>query len=235
MTVAVMQPYFLPYLGYFQLIKAVDKFVLFDDVNYINRGWVNRNNFLMNGQAFLVSVPLSGVSQNKKINEILLSDDPKWRGKLLKTIETCYRKTPHFNSAFPLLESVLLDASITGIASLNLRLIKEIVYYLKFETEIIPSSSEFNNVELKAEERILDICRQLKADVYINPIGGADLYNKSHFLKENIELKFLQLGEVVYSQKNSNGDFIPYLSTLDALMNIGKEDLNKLLMKFTLI
>ena len=94
MRLAIMQPYFMPYIGYLQLMNAVDKFVLYDDVNYINKGWINRNRILVNGQAYLFTIPLKEASQNRLINEIYLSNDPKWKGKLLKTIEQGYKKAP---------------------------------------------------------------------------------------------------------------------------------------------
>lgn len=107
MKLAIMQPYFLPYIGYFQLINAVDTFVLLDDVNYINKGWINRNQLLLNGKAHLFTLPLQKASQNKLINQLELSNETKWKDKLLKTIETAYKKAPQFHLVFPLISQIL--------------------------------------------------------------------------------------------------------------------------------
>src|SRR5664280_1221353 len=106
MKLGIMQPYLFPFIGYFQLINAVDKFIIFDDVNYINKGWINRNRILLNGKEFLFSIPLENASQNKLINEINLFDNFRWKGKLLKTINAAYKKAPMFNEVYPILEKI---------------------------------------------------------------------------------------------------------------------------------
>ena len=108
-SVAIMQPYFLPYLGYFQLIHASDLFVCFDDVNYIKKGWINRNQILVNGKPHLFTIPLLGASQNKKINQIELDDFSKWRANFLKMIQFNYAKCSQYEHVFPWLENVLID------------------------------------------------------------------------------------------------------------------------------
>ena len=102
-TIAVMQPYFFPYIGYFQLINSVDKFIIYDDVNFINRGWVNRNNLLSNGNKLLVTVPLKKSSQNKLINEVEISYEVDWKGKFIKVFESLYKKSPYFNEVIELI------------------------------------------------------------------------------------------------------------------------------------
>ncbi len=220
MTLAIMQPYFLPYVGYMQLMKAVDTFVLYDDVAFINRGWINRNRLLINGQEYLFTVPLKDASQNKRINEVHLADDPKWRSKLLKTIEQGYRKAPHYGTVMPLTEKIVNFAT-DSIANLVHMSLAELNQYLGLTTRLIPSSSIYNNVELKAQERILDICRQTNATRYINPIGGTELYDKATFAEAGIELNFIKAGRVEYKQSVKAADansFIPWLSILDILM-----------------
>lgn len=210
-----MQPYFLPYIGYLQLMNAVDKFVLYDDVNYINKGWINRNRLLVNGQEYLFTIPLKDASQNKLINEIYLSDDPKWRGKLLKTFEQAYKKAPFFITAFAVTEKIInLDAEkvsdwIAGSFGI-------LIDYLGIQTEIVPSSSIYENTHLKGPERILNICQQEKANHYINPIGGTDLYDKSNFEQVGIQLNFLKSKPLVYSQFKN--EFVPWLSIVDIMM-----------------
>lgn len=215
MTLAIMQPYFLPYIGYMQLMHAVDTFVLYDDVAFINRGWINRNKLLINGQEHLFTVPLKDASQNKRINEVHLADDPKWRGKLLKTIEQGYRKAPFYQTVMPLTEK-MVNFTTDSIADLIYFSLVELNQYLGLNTRLIPSSSVYQNEELKAQERILAICQQENAARYINPIGGMELYDKSTFTQAGIELNFIKAKRVEYPQFRN--EFIPWLSILDMLM-----------------
>lgn len=215
MTLAIMQPYFLPYIGYMQLMNAVDTFVLYDDVAFINRGWINRNRLLINGQEYMFTVPLKDASQNKRINEVRLADDPKWRSKLLKTIEQGYRKAPQYGTTMPLTEKIVNFAT-DSIADLVHNSLVELNQHLGLTTRLVASSSVYANGQLKAQERILDICRQEGATRYINPIGGIELYDKPTFAQADIELNFMQAKRVDYPQFKN--DFIPWLSVLDALM-----------------
>ncbi|GAB3508277.1 WbqC family protein [Spirosoma knui] len=220
MTLAIMQPYFLPYIGYMQLMNAVDTFVLYDDVAFINRGWVNRNRLLINGQEYLFTVPLKDASQNKRINEVYLADDPKWRSKLLKTIEQGYRKAPHYGVVMPVTEKIINFAT-DSIAELIRNSLVELNNFLGLTTRLVASSTVYNNGHLKAQERILDICRQEQATRYINPIGGIELYDKPTFTQSDIELCFIQSKRVEYPQfKRPDGShtFVPWLSILDILM-----------------
>lgn len=215
MRIAIMQPYFLPYIGYLQLMNVVDKFVLYDDVNYINKGWINRNRILVSGKEYLFTIPLKEASQNKLINEIYLSDDPKWRGKLLKTFEQAYKKAPFYLTAFAVTEKIInLDAEkVSDWIADSFAILAQ---YLNIQTEIVASSSIYQNTHLKGQERILDICQQEKADHYINPIGGTDLYDKSIFDKAGIQLNFLKSKPLIYSQFKN--EFVPWLSIVDIMM-----------------
>lgn len=215
MKVAIMQPYFFPYIGYFQLINAVDKFIIYDDVNFINKGWINRNNILVNNSPNLIQVPLIAASQNRLIKDILLVDENKWKDKLLKTISFNYKKAPFFDQIFSLLEEVLLSEYRT-ISDLNYFTILKTCSYLNIETELIRSSSIYENCDLKGENRILDICLKEKADQYINPIGGQLLYNKIKFQENGIVLNFINSQISPYSQNTDS--FINYLSIIDTMM-----------------
>lgn len=220
MTLAIMQPYFLPYIGYMQLMKAVDTFVLYDDVSFINRGWINRNRLLINGQEYLFTIPLKDASQNKRINEVHLADDPKWRSKLLKTIEQGYRKAPFYQSVMPLTEKIV-NFTTDSIASLVHFSLLELNQYLGLTTRLVASSEIYNNVELKAQERILDICRQENVTRYINPIGGTELYDKPVFAQAGIELNFIKSNRIEYPQfrrGDGRSEFVPWLSIVDVLM-----------------
>lgn len=215
MRIAIMQPYFLPYIGYLQLMNAVEKFVLYDDVNYINKGWINRNRILVSGKEYLFTIPLKEASQNKLINEIYLSDDPKWRGKLLKTFEQAYKKSPFYLTAFAVTEKIInLDAEkVSDWIASSFAILTDC---LGIQTDIVSSSSIYQNTYLKGQERILDICQQEKADHYINPIGGTGLYDKSIFDKAGIQLNFLKSKPLIYSQFKN--EFVPWLSIVDIMM-----------------
>src|SRR5712671_2604438 len=110
MRLAVMQPYFLPYIGYFQLMSAVDKVVLLDDVNFINGGWINRNRIVVNGERYWLTLPLSKASQNSLINEIKIVDDPVWKRKTMRTVELNYRGAPYAPQVLPLFSEMLAEA-----------------------------------------------------------------------------------------------------------------------------
>jgi WbqC-like protein family len=215
MRLAIMQPYFMPYIGYLQLMNAVDKFVLYDDVNYINKGWINRNRILVNGHEYLFTIPLKEASQNKLINEIYLSNDPKWRGKFLKTLEQAYKKAPFYLPAFEVTEKIInFDAEkVNDWIAESFGILTK---YLGIETQIIPSSAIYQNTHLKAQERILDICQLEKTQQYINPIGGTELYEKSIFEEKGIQLNFIKSKPVVYPQFKN--EFVPWLSIIDSMM-----------------
>lgn len=224
-----MQPYFFPYLGYFQLIKAVDKFVLYDDVNFINRGWINRNNILINGKATLISVPLRGASQNKLIKDICPFEDLNWRNKLLKTIEHNYKKASEFEVIFPLLQHII-NSDANSISELNYVGIKTICEYLGVNTTIISSSAIFNNSDLKGQNRIIDICKKVGANHYINPSGGTELYDPISFALEGISLNFLK--SELPSYKQLSNEFISSLSIIDVLMFNPLSKISSMLLKY---
>lgn len=232
MILAIMQPYFLPYIGYFQLLKAVDKFVVYDDVNFITRGWINRNNILISGKPHLFTIPLTDASQNKLIHEVHVSSDGQWRKKFLKTISQSYQKAPFYSTVFPLIEKITYFEA-EKISELAIHALIEIRDYLALTTEIVPTSSVYNNSQLKGPQRILDICKQEGAESYINPSGGKELYSQEQFERENIQLHFIQSQEVIYPQFKHT--FVPWLSILDVLMFNDKSDVLDLLDNYELI
>lgn len=215
MKVAIMQPYFFPYIGYFQLINAVDTFVIYDDVNFIKKGWINRNNILVNEKQFLFSISLKSISQNKLINEIEIDENSQWRTVLLKTIQFAYSKAPFFENVFPLLKNIIEYDEI-NISKLIIHSLHEICNFLSIETKIITSSDVNKNNNLKGQDKIIEICKKLNAATYINAIGGLTLYNKELFLQHNISLNFIKSNPVNYFQFKEN--FIPHLSIIDVMM-----------------
>lgn len=231
MKLAIMQPYIFPYIGYFQLIRSVDKFVMLDDVSYINKGWINRNNILVNGKANLFSIPLKDASQNKLINEIDILQDGKWQSKFLKTLTLSYKKAASFENVYSLIEEII-NSPESNISAFNHNAIVKIVNYLSIDTAIVSSSSVYNNQNLKAQNRIIDICLQEKASVYINPAGGVDLYNKEDFKQQGIEFHFIKSGDVTYNQFKN--EFVPWLSIIDLLMFNTLEKMDEILNQYEL-
>lgn len=231
-TIAVMQPYFLPYIGYYQLMSAVDRFVVFDDVNYINRGWVNRNRLLLNGVAHTFTVPLRGASQNKMICEIELADDDSWRDKLLRTISHTYAKAPCYANVYGLMEGIIRYPACR-LDEFLLNSLRKVASYFALGTEIVDSSRVYGNTQLRGQARILDICRQERAECYVNAIGGQDLYEYARFSEQGIQLKFLRSRPLSYTQ--GGAEFVPSLSILDVMMFNPQPEARRLLceMDFT--
>lgn len=217
MKTAIMQPYILPYIGYWQLINSVDKFVLLDDVNFIMRGWINRNNLLLNGKTHLFSLPLEKPSQNKLINQTELNFDTKSRDNLLKTISLAYKKAPFYNDIFPIVEKIFMNPEndLTKFILYSFCLISK---YLDLKTKFLISSGLDKDNSLKAEDRIVEICKKLNTKTYINLPGGKSLYDKDSFNAHGIELKFINpdLSKIIYPQFGH--DFVANLSFLDIIM-----------------
>jgi len=226
-----MQPYMFPYIGYFQLINAVDKFVILDDVNFITRGWINRNRILVNGEEHLFSIPVKKSSQNKLISESEFADST-WKRKFLKTIEHSYNKAPFYKDSYAVISSIL-SINENNISKWIYTQINMICYYLKIETEITESSKVYCNRHLKAQERIIDICTQERTEIYINPIGGRELYNSDDFSKNNIRLCFLKTQSEKYAQFNK--EFVPFLSIIDVMMFNRVDEIQAQLNKYELI
>ena len=218
MKLAIMQPYLFPYIGYFQLVAAVNKFVIYDDVNFIKGGWINRNNILINKKSNLFTVPLNKASSNTLINEttINLKFYNIWKVKFLRSIEQSYKKSPYFTDVYNLIENVLEINENDLISELAVNSIKNVCDYLQLDTEICETSENYNNKIKSGQERVLDICGIEKASHYINPIGGIELYSKNTFKENGIVLNFIKSKPIIYSQFDN--DFSPWLSIIDVLM-----------------
>lgn len=226
-----MQPYLFPYLGYFQLINAVDKYVVYDDVNYIKGGWVNRNNILLNGQKHLFSITLDKASVNKCFNEILIKDDFK---KFKEKLRHAYSKAPYYNSVINLIEQIInYDDYI--LSNFVHNMINVICNYLDIETTTILSSSIEKNNQLKGEDKVIEICKQLGASKYYNAIGGIELYNKDTFKVNGIDLFFINTLPYKYNQNLKNDSFVSNLSIIDVLMFNNKEEIHSLLNRYELV
>ena len=229
MTLGIMQPYFMPYIGYWQLMAAVDTYVIYDDVNYIKKGWINRNNILVNNDKQMFTISLNGASQNKLINEITIADDFT---KLRKTITMAYHKAPYYNSVMILLDDIFSYQS-SNLADFIANSIKLVCQYLDIQTNIIMSSDIEKDNSLKSQDKILEICKLLNADTYYNAIGGQELYDKSIFENENINLYFVQSKITQYPQYGE--EFISGLSIIDVLMFNSQRQIRDMLKSYELV
>lgn len=212
MKLGIMQPYFLPYIGYWQLLNVVDKYVIYDDIAYIKQGWINRNRMLLNGKEFLFSISLADASSFKNINQIEII--PK-KNKLLKTIEQAYKKAPFFTTVFPFIESII-NHQERNLSQYVTHSIRTIAKYLRIQTQIVISSEIDKDNSLKAQDKVINICQKLSATEYFNTMGGQELYSKAAFMEKGIALVFLKTNICMYKQYKN--EFVPGLSILDVMM-----------------
>ena len=230
MRLAIMQPFFFPYIGYLQLVNAVDKFVFYDDVNFVTSSWIARNRIISKTDPFqYFRIQLDGASQNKLINEVKPINSSI---KMLKTIRHIYSKAPYFNDVYPLIEKCL-TSSAASIAEMSAKSVVLVADYLGIETEFeFSSEMHANSKGIGMSERLISICKQENASCYYNFIGGANLYSKDFFKQFGVELKFIELKKVSYVQ--FNGHFQENLSIIDVLMFNSVEATKKLLNSYEL-
>lgn len=232
MKVGIMQPYFIPYIGYWQLIAAVDRYVIYDDVNYIKGGWINRNRILLDGKPKYFNVQLTGASPNKKINEISVNNNLFVKRKALRLIEAAYKKAPFYEEVFPLIRDII-QCEERNLAIYIGNSLKNICEYLEIATEILYSSSLEKDCSLRGEEKVLAICKIFEATEYYNAFGGQKLYSYLKFLNNGIILKFLKTNEIMYQQFSN--EFQRNLSIVDVLMFNSKEKVQKMLQEYSII
>lgn len=234
MKVAVMQPYIFPYIGYFQMINAVDTFVFYDDVNFIKQGWINRNNILIGGKAYLFTVPLDSANSFVQIKETFINKKQykDWKEKFLKTLFQNYKKAPFFSETWKILGCVF-NQEVNTINELAILSVKQIAHYLELKTNFKIASESFQNKYVGRQNRLIDICHKEKANHYINAIGGQALYKKEDFIVQGITLDFIKSKPIQYKQFNN--DFVPWLSIIDVLMFNSKEEIIVMLNEYELI
>lgn len=211
---AIMQPYFLPYIGYFQLMAAVDVFVIYDRIKYTKKGWINRNRMLRNGRDELFTLPLSKASDSCDIIERDLAQDFD-ANMLLKQWRGAYAKAPYFAEVYPLLERIMQQQNPNLFHFIHASLV-EVAHYLGITTEIRIASEVAIDHTLRGEEKVIALCEALKAETYINAIGGTELYDREHFAARGITLNFIRAKPITYTQFGN--EFVPWLSILDVLM-----------------
>jgi len=230
MKLAIMQPYFFPYIGYWQLIHAVDRFVIYDDVNYIIRGWVNRNRILINGEPSYITLPLQQASQNRRICDIFLQPSSIWRDKLVKMVENTYRKALYFSEVFPVIERVVRYKT-DNLSDYLAHQLQTLAAFMDIKTQFIVTSRCYGNNDFSGQKRILDICKREGASTYINPQGGQALYDRDTFAQNGLDLKFLIPSNIKYKQFGPL--HVPWLSIIDVLMFNGIEGTKKLLVSYS--
>ena len=233
MKIAIMQPYFFPYIGYWQLISAVDKFVIYDNIQYEKNGWMRRNRILVNGVDKLFSIPIAKGSDYADVYERKVADNYLTEtNKILRTIRASYRKRPQYEQVYPIVEECF-DYQSKNLFEYIYHSVTKVCEYLEINTEIVVSSALDIDGSYKRENRVMETCKKLVADTYINPSGGMKLYSKEQFAENGIKIKFLRSGLTPYSQ--GIDDFIPSLSIIDMMMNISKEEIQQQLFDYTLL
>lgn len=231
MKVGIMQPYFLPYIGYFQLLNAVDKYVIYDNIQYTKKGWFNRNRILQNGKDMLFSIPLEKASDYLDVRERFISDGFD-RKKLLNQVRESYRKAPYFDTVMPLFED-MINYNDNNLFNDIYHSIQIVCNYLGINTEIVVSSTIDIDHTLKGQDKVLAICKALGATEYYNAIGGKELYNIDDFKRQNIDLHFISSNPIDYKQFKN--EFVPWLSILDVMMFNSKEEIKVMLEDYKLI
>lgn len=232
--VGIMQPYFLPYLGYFQLINMVDEFVLYDNIQFTKKGWIHRNRILQNGKPEYFTLPLKKDSDYLFVKDRLISDDfENEKARILRKIEANYRKAPHFDVFFPILQDIFNYSEKNLFWFIYYSIVK-INEYLNIQTPIIISSELPEYIEsLKGQNKVIAICKETNADIYINSSGGVELYDVEDFAKEGIELEFYE--SVPFQYPQFGNEFVPFLSIIDYCMFVSKIENTESLKKYNLI
>jgi hypothetical protein len=214
MKLGIMQPYFMPYIGYFQLIASVDEFIVYDNIKYTKKGWINRNRMLLNGKDTMFSLPLKKGSDSLDIVERELALDFD-RSKLLNQFKGAYRHAPQFELTYPVLERIVQYEEANLFSYIHHSIV-QLCEYLEIKTLIKISSELTIDHELKGQDKVLALCKAAGADVYINSIGGVELYTKGDFRIQGIDLKFIKARQFEYAQFGDT--FVPWLSIVDVLM-----------------
>ena len=233
-----MQPYFLPYLGYFQLMNAVDKWIVFDNIQYIRHGWINRNRILspnLEKEWKYISIPLKKYSQSTLITQIEINKDNNSIDSILGGLSYYKRiKAPFYKDTITFIKP-LIQNEHKFISELNINLMNNIADLLDIKTKFTISSKEgFEFKEnMESDDWALEISKKIGASTYINPIGGIELFDKEKYKSEGIEIKFLKTNNIIYKQ--SRRDFVPFLSMIDVMMFNPIEKIKEMLNKYELV
>lgn len=226
-TIGLMQPFFLPYIGYFQLMNAVDFFIVLDNVEYSKKSYVKRNILNLNGKDKLFSIPIKKSKDNSKINELILSEKFRdFKIKFYNQFKTNYYYADYYDEAIELLNEIFSTDEIR-LSNFLVNQLKVIAKKFEMNTTIATSSDYLKDNYDTKEERIFDICKKLESKIYINAIGGRKLYSKEFFSLQGIDLKFIQ--------KNIVNKNIGYYSILNDVAIYGIKTLRKKLYDYELV
>jgi hypothetical protein len=223
MRLGILQPYFFPYVGYFQLIAAVDRFVIYDDVAFIKNGWINRNRILVPGGVEYLTIPLSGASSFHSIRETSCAPPSKWRDKMLRTLSQCYARAPEKSAGLGLVEETLAAATSGTIRDVAVASLGAVCRYADLRTDCVETSGSYENTNLSGQDRVLDICARETAGTYVNPSGGRALYDAAAFAARGVTLRFFEPALAAYPQSRSSA-FVAGLSVLDLIMSVPQAD-----------
>ncbi|MBS4149084.1 WbqC family protein [Pseudomonadota bacterium DY0742] len=230
-TIGMMQPYLFPYLGYFQLIAASDAFVLGDNLQYSKGSWVNRNRVLCQGQPKLFSFGLQKASIETPINERYLSEHfAHESASFLRLLRNAYARAPHRDAVVEQVERILAFAE-PNLALFAENSIREICRYLDIRTPIHRASEFDLPPPTDKQDRVVQLMHRLRGDLYLNPIGGMELYSPAHFRRHGLLLRFLKMDDITYPQLGH--PFVPALSIIDVLMFNSRQEIQRLLPRFT--
>ena len=231
MTIGIMQPYFLPYIGYWQLMAAVDAFIVYNNIQYTKKGWINRNRFLQNGAAALFTIPLKHDSDTLDVCSRSIAEDFRPE-KLISKFEASYRKAPHFGEVFPLVKTIVTGES-RNLFNYIAQSVQAITQYLDIRTPLVVSSTIPIDHTLRGQEKVIRLCQAMNSRRYINAIGGQQLYSKAEFEQRGIHLNFLQTRTVAYTQFGN--EFVPNLSIIDVMMFNDRQAIKAMLGEYDLI
>ena len=227
-----MQPYFFPYIGYFQLMNLCDEFIVFDTAQYIKKGWINRNRILHpEGKPSYVNVPIQKFKSNTLIKDILIDNKVDWKQSIINRLQQYYKNAPYKEEVTAFVGDCL-SGEFSSLSELNVHLLKETCNYLNINCRITSLSK--SNIEYEdataPDEWGLNICKALHAKTYINAPGGILFFDKNKYKKEDIEIKFIA---PILNNYTQNGEtFIPGLSILDVMMFNSVEDIRKMLLSY---
>jgi hypothetical protein len=214
MRLAIMQPYFFPYIGYFQLIAAVDLFIVYDNIKYTKKGWINRNRILQNGRDMMFSLPLKNAPDSLDVCQRQLAADFN-RDKLLNQIRGAYQSAPHFARTFALVEQIVRHDDNNLFSYIHHSIVRT-CEHLGITSDIRVSSEITIDHELKSQDKVLALCAAVGATTYVNAIGGMQLYSRDSFRAQAIDLQFIQSKAFEYPQFGTA--FVPWLSIIDVMM-----------------
>lgn len=228
-----MQPYLFPYLGYFQLIHAVDHFVFYDDVQFIKSGWINRNRILHAGKELLFTMPLDGSQTGQEIRDVFPTKLDNWSRKFHRTIQQNYGKSPNYKNVSDMLLAITSSHEGKSIADIAIASVEAVLRYLGLERETVRSSEAYPDTRHSGRvQRIIEIARKTNCTSYVNSIGGRELYSKLEFSQHDIELWFVRPRPSTYNQFGQ--PHVPGLSIIDVLMHCSPDEIRELLKQYDL-